>query len=42
MKEMSGASGLSLKTVRTILQSLRETGVVERVGSQKSGFWKVR
>ena len=42
MKEMSDVSGLSLKTVRTILQSLRETGVVERVGSQKSGFWNIR
>lgn len=33
--------GISARAVRKIITSLKECGVVERVGSNKTGYWKV-
>lgn len=33
--------GLTDRAVRKILSSLKEQGLIERIGSNKSGYWKV-
>jgi predicted HTH transcriptional regulator len=33
--------GKSLRTVKSIIKSLIEKKMIERVGSKKSGYWKV-
>jgi Fic family protein len=39
--ELSERTGLSLGGIKKIINSLRESGLIERVGSNKTGFWKV-
>ena len=39
--ELSTLTGLSLGGIKKIINSLRESGLIERVGSNKTGFWKV-
>ncbi len=39
--EISERLDLSLRTVRRMIKDLKEKGVVERVGSDKTGHWKV-
>ena len=39
--ELSALTGLSLGGIKKIINSLRESGLIERVGSNKTGFWKV-
>ena len=40
-KEMSERLGISLSTVRRKIKELRDTGKIERIGSDKSGYWKL-
>ncbi|MEY3984250.1 MAG: hypothetical protein RL160_1809 [Bacteroidota bacterium] len=40
-KEMSERLGISLSTVRRKIKELRENGKIERIGSDKSGYWKL-
>jgi predicted HTH transcriptional regulator len=40
-KEMSERLGISLSTVRRKIKELRDTGKIERIGSDKSGYWKI-
>ncbi len=39
--ELSERTGLSLGGIKKIINSLRENGLIERVGSNKTGYWKV-
>ena len=39
--ELSERTGLSLGGIKKIINSLRESGFIERVGSNKNGYWKV-
>ena len=39
--ELSERTGLSLGGIKKIINSLRENGFIERIGSNKTGYWKV-
>jgi ATP-dependent DNA helicase RecG len=39
--EISERLGLSLSTVRRKIKELRDSRQIERIGSDKTGFWKV-
>lgn len=39
--EIGQALGISDRTVRKHINTLRHLGIIERVGSNKSGYWKV-
>ena len=39
--QLSSRLGRSLRTVQRALASLQEEGSIERVGSNKKGYWKV-
>ncbi len=39
--ELSKRVGLSLGGIKKIINSLRESGLTERIGSNKTGYWKV-
>ena len=39
--ELSELTGLSLGGIKKIINSLRESGLIVRVGSNKTGYWKV-
>ena len=39
--ELSERTGLSLGGIKKIINSLRENGLIVRVGSNKTGYWKV-
>jgi len=39
--EISQRLGLSLSTVRRKIKELRDSQKIERIGSDKTGFWKV-
>ena len=41
LEEVSVKVGKSLRTVKTVIKSLIEKKLIERVGSKKSGYWKV-
>lgn len=41
-KSISDTTGLSLRTVQRTLQSLKERDLIIRVGSDKTGYWKVQ
>ena len=40
--ELAERTGLSLGGIKKIINSLRENGLIERVGSNKTGYWKVK
>ena len=40
--EMASEIGITDRAVRKIIRSLKQQGVVERIGSNKSGYWKVK
>ncbi len=33
--------GMSLSTVRRKIKELKEKGLIERIGSDKTGYWKI-
>lgn len=39
--EISLKTDIPVRTVQRIIKSLKEEGIIERVGSKKTGFWKV-
>ena len=41
LEQVSVKIGKSLRTVKSIIKSLIEKKMIERVGSKKSGYWKV-
>lgn len=40
-KELAAETGLSVRTVARELKRLRDTGVIKRVGSDRSGYWEI-
>ena len=40
-KEISEKIGVSLSTVKRKINSLKQSGVLERIGSDKAGYWKI-
>jgi len=40
-EELSDKTGISLRTVKRIMSSLKEKGYIKRVGSNKKGYWQV-
>ncbi len=40
--QLGKALGISGRMVRTHIATLRNLGIIERIGSNKSGYWKVR
>lgn len=40
-EQLCAKTGLSLGGIKKILNSLREKGLIERVGGNKTGYWKV-
>jgi len=40
-KQMTVETGLSLRTIGRELKNLRDTGVIRRVGSDRSGYWEI-
>ena len=41
-KEVSQNTGFSIITVKRYLSELQHKGLIEREGSKKSGYWKVK
>lgn len=41
LQEIAGKIGKSLRTVKTSIKALQESGKIERVGGKKEGSWKV-
>ena len=41
LEEVSAKIGKSLRTVKSVIKSLTIKKLIERVGSKKSGYWKV-
>ena len=39
--EISLQTDIPVRTVQRIIKSLKEEGIIERVGSKKTGFWRV-
>ncbi len=39
--EISGRLNMSLSTVRRKIKTLKDEGMVERIGSDKTGYWKI-
>ena len=40
-KELSEKTNISLRTVKRIIQQLKEKNKIERVGSDRKGYWKI-
>jgi len=41
-KELSEKLGISLSTIKRKINSLKKNGVLERVGSDKAGYWRIK
>lgn len=40
-KELSEKTNISLRTVKRIIQQLKEKNIIERIGSDRKGYWKI-
>ena len=40
-KELSNRTGLSTRTVSREIKELRDSGVIRRIGSDRSGYWEI-
>ena len=40
-KEIAATTGLSMRTVARELKNLRDSDIIRRVGSDRSGYWEV-
>jgi len=41
-QELADATSKSLRTIQRTLDSLRKKGLIERIGSDRSGYWEVK
>ena len=39
--ELAAKTGYSLATIKRHIQALKKLGIIERIGSDKTGYWKV-
>ena len=42
VREMAGILGITLRQCERILASLKQKGLIARVGANKGGHWKIR
>jgi len=42
LNEIADATGLSIKGVEKNIQQLKDIGLIERIGADKGGYWKVK
>jgi ATP-dependent DNA helicase RecG len=42
MLQMAEKLGVSRKTIATRLKKLKEKDIIERVGSDRKGYWKIK
>lgn len=40
-KELSEKTNISLRTIKRIMQQLKEKDIIERVGSDRKGYWRI-
>ena len=40
-KNLSEKTNISLRTIKRIIQQLKEKGIIERVGSDRKGYWEI-
>ncbi|HBL67548.1 MAG TPA: AAA family ATPase, partial [Firmicutes bacterium] len=40
-KRLAEATGLSTRTISREIKNLRDSGIICRIGSDRSGFWKI-
>ena len=40
-KELAEKTGIPLRTIKRNIDTLKEKGYIERVGSKKTGYWKI-
>ena len=40
-KDLSEKTNVSLRTVKRVMQQLKERNIIERVGSDRKGYWKI-
>jgi ATP-dependent DNA helicase RecG len=40
-KELANKTGCSVATIKRHIQELKKMGIIERIGSDKTGFWKM-
>ena len=41
MPQLAQKMSVSRKTITTYIKSLKEKGLIERIGSDRKGFWKI-
>ena len=39
--ELAEKTGYSISTIKRNIQALKKLGLIERIGSDKTGFWKI-
>ena len=42
VRQLSEETGISIRTIQRILSKLKESEIITRVGSDKTGYWKVK
>jgi len=40
-RELADKTGYSTATIKRHLQELKKMGIIERIGSDKTGYWKI-
>ena len=40
--DISDEIGISRKSVATIIKKLKDLGIIERIGNNKKGYWKIK
>ena len=40
--ELSARTGKTVRTIQRVLNSLREKGLIKRIGADKNGYWEVQ
>ena len=40
-EELSNIIGISTRAIAKIIKNLKDRGIIERVGSNKKGYWKI-
>ena len=42
IKQLSEQCNISTRTIQRILSNLKESEIITRIGSDKTGYWKVK
>lgn len=41
-KEMAAKLGISRDKIKRNIEKLKKTGIIERIGATKNGYWKIK